>query len=67
MVHKLNLINKFVVYSHIRCCQEHEMSQFLICTGCGLVECVKISTSLLDALTERVSASGFSINQFVFA
>lgn len=61
LVHKLNLINKFVVCSHIRCCQEHGMSQFLICTECGLVEEIKIPTSLLDALTERVNASGFSM------
>ena len=61
LVHKLNLINKFVVCSHIRCCQEHGMSQFMICTECGLVEEVTIPNTLLDVLTQRVNASGFSM------
>ncbi|WP_159528197.1 MULTISPECIES: hypothetical protein [Alteromonas] len=37
------------------------MSQFMICTECGLVEEVAISNTALDVLTQRVNASGFSM------
>lgn len=61
LVHKLNLNNKYIACSHIQCCQEHGMSQFMICTECGQVEEASISTELLDSLKHRVIEMGYSM------
>ncbi len=61
LVHKLNLNNKYIACSHIRCCHDHGMSQFMICTSCGCVEEVTISSDLLDSLKQRVFESGYTM------
>ncbi len=61
LVHKLNLNNKYIACSHILCCQEHGMSQFMICTECGQVEEASISTEVLESLKQRVLEMGYSM------
>lgn len=62
LVHKLNLNNKYIACSHIRCCQDHGMAQFMICTECGKVEEVTIPIELLDSLNKRVTQSGYTLS-----
>ena len=38
LVHRLDSAQKYVACSHIACNHEHELSQFLICRSCYLVE-----------------------------
>ncbi len=61
LVHKLNFNNKFISCSHIQCCHDHGLSQFMICTKCGQVEEVAMPKELLLSLTQRVSESGYSM------
>lgn len=59
LVHKLQLANKYVACSHIRCSHAHEVPQFLICDECGNVEEVGIKKTIINALERDVEKSGF--------
>ncbi len=61
LVHRLNLANKYVACSHIRCDHEHAMSQFLICQSCQRVKEVDISDSVVKSLRKTVRDAGFEL------
>ncbi len=61
LVHKLNLANKYVACSHIRCGEEHAAPQFLICRECWKVKEVHIQERLVDGLKRGVHDAGFTL------
>lgn len=61
LVHRLNLNNKYVACSHIRCCQEHGLAQFMICTQCDKVQEATMPAEIIDALNAKVSEAGFAL------
>lgn len=68
LIHKLELVNKYIVCSHIACDHEHQPSQFLICNKCTSVAEVSIDQSLVNSLKEVAEKSGyyFASNQIEF-
>lgn len=61
LVHKLNLVNKYVACSHITCEQQHSPSQFLICGTCDQVKEIPINQSIMTKLQENVESVGFQL------
>ena len=61
LVHKLNLANKYVACSHIRCDHAHGAPQFLICGNCSKVTEVTISQSAVDELQTSVKNAGYQL------
>ncbi len=59
LVHKLNLVNKYVACSHITCDHEHDVPQFLFCGQCQKVKEISISKSTLADLKKNVEKAGF--------
>ena len=62
LVHKLNLNNKYVACSQVRCCAHHKVSQFMICTQCNQVEEIFIPTSLWKAIVQCGSNLGYCLD-----
>lgn len=60
-VHRLNQNNKYVACTRVRCCQEHGISQFMICTLCDKVKEVSLPAGVLEALTKGVNETGFTL------
>lgn len=61
LVHRLDLINKYVACEHIKCEQEHAQTQFLICGQCQKVKEVAISAPIMDLLKKNTSDAGFHL------
>ncbi|MEM9219847.1 MAG: transcriptional repressor [Cyanobacteria bacterium P01_F01_bin.150] len=61
LVHRLDLINKYVACEHIKSEQEHAQTQFLICGQCHKVKEVTISASVMDALKKNTCDAGFHL------
>ena len=61
LVHKLNLANKFVACSHIRCGHAHAVSQFLICSSCQKVKEISITKEVLDELQKNVTDADYHL------
>ncbi len=61
LVHKLNLANKFVACSHIRCDHAHAVAQFLICSRCQKVKEISISKDVLQELQKNVTDAGYHL------
>ncbi|MFT6835779.1 MAG: Fur family zinc uptake transcriptional regulator [Francisellaceae bacterium] len=59
LVHKLQLMNKYIACSHITCSHEHQLSQFLICGKCGLVKEIMISKALINNLKITIEDAGY--------
>ena len=59
LVHRLDSTQKYVACSHIACNHEHELSQFLICKSCYLVEEISIGKTLMTALKQSAEKVGF--------
>lgn len=62
LVHKLHLANKYIACSHISCDHAHEVPQFLICGGCGVVKEIGIKKALVDSLKQNVEQAGFHLS-----
>ena len=58
LVHRLELANKYVACTHIRCSHEHDVPQFLICDSCSVVKEIGIEKSLVNALKRDVEKAG---------
>lgn len=61
LVHKLSSANKYIACSHISCCDEHQIPQFLICETCSTVTEIAVKTSVMEELAESVAKTGFSL------
>jgi len=61
LVHKLNLVNKYVACAHITCCHEHQIPQFLICQQCQRVEELNISSATVAQLQQHSAQAGFHL------
>ena len=61
LVHRLDSAQKYVACSHIACNHEHELSQFLICRSCYLVEEISLGKSLMSALKRSAEKAGFRL------
>jgi len=61
LVHKLQLVNKYVIYSHISCNEKHNATQFLICKVCDQVKEVEVNKSAMMELKENVALAGFQL------
>ena len=61
LVHRLDSAQKYVACSHISCNHEHELSQFLICKSCYLVEEISIEKNLMNALKQSAEKVGFRL------
>ncbi|NVK24696.1 MAG: transcriptional repressor [Gammaproteobacteria bacterium] len=62
LVHKLSSANKYIACSHITCCDEHQVPQFLICETCNSVTEIAIKSSVIKELTDSVSKTGFNLS-----
>jgi Fur family zinc uptake transcriptional regulator len=62
LVHKLDLVNKYVACTHIDCRHEHAASQFLICKKCQRVIEVDISESVIHTLMQEVHDAEFELD-----
>ncbi len=61
LVHRLELVNKYVACEHINCEGEHAQAQFLICRQCQKVKEIRISKLILDALKKNIDDAGFRL------
>lgn len=61
LVHKLNLVNKYVACAHIIGEHDHEVPQFLICAKCQRVKEISLNKSTLEALQDNVEKAGFHL------
>ena len=61
LVHRLDSAQKYVACSHIACNHEHELSQFLICRSCYLVEEISLGKDLVSALKRSAEKAGFRL------
>lgn len=61
LVHKLNLVNKYVACSDITCDHAHGVPQFLICGDCNKVKEISINKSTISELQQSVEHAGFQL------
>lgn len=61
LVHKLNLVKKYIACSHISCNSNHSASQFLICHKCNKVEEIHLDSAILANLQENVQRADFEL------
>ena len=61
LVHKLELVNKYIACAHIECHLHHSHSQFLICSSCQKVTEIQIPESLMSQLDSHISEHGFEL------
>ena len=58
LVHRLNMNNKYVACNKISCCQEHGVSQFLICTQCESVQEVTMPKEIKESFMQQFLDAG---------
>lgn len=63
LVHKLNLVNKFVACSHIHCSDKNNLQQFLICVACGKVKEISGNPLMVAELENNINKSGFQLDK----
>ncbi len=61
LVHKLNLVNKYVACAHITCDHDHGVPQFLICGSCQRVEEISVAKSTINALERSVKDADYHL------
>ncbi len=61
LVHKLNLVNKYVACAHITCDHDHGVPQFLICGSCQRVEEISVAKSTINALERSVKDADYQL------
>ena len=59
LVHRLNLVKKYVACAHIHSDHANCVSQFLICEKCSKVKEVGVELSTFNELEKSVQESGF--------
>lgn len=61
LVHKLNLVNKYVACHHIACDHSHGVPQFLICGKCQRVKETSLGVMTKEELKHDVEQAGFQL------
>ncbi|MEC8327542.1 MAG: transcriptional repressor [Pseudomonadota bacterium] len=61
LVHKLDLVNKYIACAHLECQSHHPHSQFLICNVCQKVTEIHIPHTITSELSEHISKHGFQL------
>lgn len=61
LVHKLNLVNKYIACAHVFCSHAHGVPQFLICRNCSKVKEISIKPEIISELQGSVKDSGFRL------
>ena len=61
LVHKLNMVNKYVACCHIDCDHKHEEAQFLICDKCQRVKEISLDKETEKKIKRDVKKAGFQI------
>lgn len=61
LVHRLELVNKYVACERINCEDQHTQTQFLICTQCQKVKEIRISKSIIGAIKKNICDAGFRL------
>ncbi|WP_264905152.1 transcriptional repressor [Vibrio sp. STUT-A11] len=59
--HKLNIFNKYIACSHIKCNHEHGIPQFLICSQCGKVSEVTVEPKVISSVCANARKEGFTV------
>jgi Fur family zinc uptake transcriptional regulator len=63
LVHRLNMTNKYVACNKIRCCQEHGLSQFLICSKCERVQEVTMPEEMYNGFMQQLTNAGCTFKE----
>lgn len=68
LVHKLELVNKYIACSNMVCDHESQLSQFLICAKCESVTEISIDASMVENFKKIAEQSGYFLfgNQLEF-
>jgi len=61
LVHRLNLVNKYVACCHIDCDHSHDIAQFLICGKCQKVKEISLEKATEEKLKLDVEKAGFQM------
>ncbi len=61
LVHKLSSENKYIACSHITCCHEHKVPQFLICRQCKQVKEIVIPKDIIESLRQHLVAANYQL------
>lgn len=61
LVHKLELVNKYIACAHLDCQGHHPHSQFLICNVCQKVTEIHIPHAITSQLDEQISKHNFKL------
>jgi Fur family zinc uptake transcriptional regulator len=62
LAHRLNMTHKYVACSMIHQCDEHGLSQFLICSKCEQVQEVAMSNQMYRNFQQQISGAGCIFN-----
>ncbi len=61
LAHKLASENKYIACSHIVCCDQHKVPQFLICRECHQVQEITIPREIIETLQQHVTTAGYQL------
>lgn len=61
LVHKLDLVNKYIACAHLDCQSAHPHSQFLICNVCQKVTEIHVPHAITTALNKHILQHGFQL------
>lgn len=61
LVHKMELVNKYIACSHISCDHKHMFARFLICNSCHKVKELMTRGSTLRTIRGNIEDSGFQL------
>ena len=61
LVHKVSLVNKYIVCSHFNCKHKHTMARFLVCKDCHRVNESMEQTAAVRKLEKNIEDSGFHL------
>ncbi|MEM0953391.1 MAG: Fur family transcriptional regulator [Pseudomonadota bacterium] len=61
LVHRLDLVNRYVACSHITCDHSHGEPQFLICGSCNRVDEIRPRHDVAQLLREDIESAGFHL------
>lgn len=61
LVHKLNLVKKFIACAHINEDHKHLATQFLICNKCQQVKEISTDAAFVSKFTKAIKSNGFHL------
>ncbi|MFD2177210.1 Fur family transcriptional regulator [Veronia pacifica] len=61
LVHKISMLNKYVVCEHINCKHDHGIPEFLVCSQCNKVKETIVAPSAICQLQENAEEAGFTL------